>query len=49
MLKDEIEKKYITKRLELTRVNLPNMRSRLWDQDNFIEIKLKQIIKLNVQ
>jgi hypothetical protein len=44
-----LKKKIITKRLELTRVNLPNMRSRLWDQDNFIEIKLKQIIKLNIQ
>jgi len=46
MLKDEIEKKNSIKKI--IRVNLLNLWSRSWDQDNLIKNKSKQTI-LNSQ
>jgi len=54
MLKDVIEieksiKKRKRKQLKLTRINSSNSWPVSWDDDNFIENKLKQIMNSNSQ
>jgi hypothetical protein len=48
MLNDETENKII-KKPDLTRVNLSNPCFESWHHDNPLEVKLKQILKLNSQ
>ena len=48
-LNDKLKKIQLKKPKKINRVNLPNPQPKSLDKDNTIEIKLKQIIKLNSQ
>jgi hypothetical protein len=47
MTKDKI--KFFKKKIKLTQVNSTNFQSEIWDNDNSIRKKAKQIKKLKVQ
>jgi hypothetical protein len=49
MLNDEfLLKNSIIKRIKKTQVGQPNLQHELWDRDNLVKYKLKQIVILNL-